>query len=261
MPATSSTPHAATATKATSPDALPPEASQNSANSGASKRIVSNGEQIVLNSDSDDDSLPDLDWGAAIKTTKEPTRAVRSTRITAYDDDDDDELRRPGPKPRSKKRTFDHVFESALKNKEVEQLVETHKASLAQEEEETTRFVFDEKALGHVIQNEDDPEQTHRLFLAMQRTGAVQEENVFHFFQDTSDSVAVQSRFPASCLPRGHWTSSFRGAYDAILITVSTLMCPRCVHTRPGFPQWLRASGVQAAATSTGTGFVDDRSK
>jgi len=97
---------------------------------------------------------------------------------------------------------------------EVEQLIETHKAGLAHDEEEVAQFVFNEDTLGQAIQNADDPEQAHRLFLAMQRINAVQTESVFHFFRDTSDSIAVQPKFPANCLPQHRWTSSFRGAHS-----------------------------------------------
>lgn len=248
-PSTTATPHAHTAAKATSPDALPPVASQTSANSGASKRVVSNGEQVVLNSDSDDDSLPDLDWGAYAATTKQ-VAPTRSRRITAYDEYGDDALRKPEKKARKSKKASEHVFESALKNMESEQLIETHKAGLAREEEEDAQFVFNEDTLGQAIKNDDDPEQAHRLFLAMQRTNAVQAESVFHFFRDTSDSIAVQSKFPVGCLPQHRRTSSFRGAHIPLPMVVYSLTCPRSVCTGPSFPHWLRAPGIPISRAS-----------
>lgn len=256
---TSSTPHAPAA-KATSPDAQPPAASQTSANSGASKRVVSNGEHVVLNSDSDDDSLPDLDWGAHAATIKQVAPSTRSKRITAYDEADDDDLRKPEKKARNKKGATEHIFESALENMEVEQLIETHKAGLAREEE-VTRFVFNEQTLGQAIQNEDDPEQAHRLLLAMQRTNAVQAESVFHFFQDISDTIAVQSKFPVRCLPQHRWTSSFRGALIHFSLLVSSLTRSRCVYAGSSFPDRLRAAGFSTAGASRRVGFVDDRPK
>ncbi|KAF2829752.1 hypothetical protein CC86DRAFT_403093 [Ophiobolus disseminans] len=212
-PSISPAPHAPTAAKPASADPQPPPASQTSANSGASRRIVSNGEQVVLNSDSDTDSLPDLDWGLPTTSSKTKTVAppptTRSKRTTEYDNDG---LRKPEKKPRSKKRTFDRVFETAQKHKELERVITEHKAHLNNHEEAAAEFVFSEDALGQAVQNDDDPEQAHRLYLAMQRTSATQEKNVYHFFRDTSDSIAVQSRFPAHSLPDHRWTASFRDA-------------------------------------------------
>lgn len=199
-------PHAPTI-KAASPDAQPPTASQTSANSGASKRIVSNGEHVVLNSDSDSDSLLDIDWGVPttfVKTVVGPT--TRPKRTTQHDEDG---LRKPEKKPR--KKTFDHVFETARKNRDLEQVISAHKANLDKKEEEGSDFVSNENALGQAVQDDNDPDRAHKLHLAIQRTNATQEEKVYHFFHDISDSGAVQTRFPTHVLPEHRWTSSFRG--------------------------------------------------
>lgn len=210
VPNTSIPPPAPASFCATDADAQPLPTSQTSANSGASKRIVSKGEQVVLNSDSDTDSLPDLDWGqptTSLKTVTPPTRSKRTTET------DDDGLRKPERKRESKKRPFDQVLETAQKNRELEQRIIEHKADFDKvvEEAPSTEFRFDEDALGKAIEDDDDPDKAHRLFLALQRTNATQEEKVYHFFRDTSDSIAAGPRFPLHTLPEHRWTSSFRG--------------------------------------------------
>jgi hypothetical protein len=171
---------------------------------------VSNGEQVVLNSDSDDDSLPELDWGPLTTNAKTTVPITRSKRTTT--DVDDDGLRKPERRTKSKKLPFDHVVETAQKNKELERVIAEHKADLAKqvEEEPAPAFVLNEDVLGKAVQDED-PEQAHRLFLAMQRTNATHKESVFHLFDETPSQRPVKTRFPAGCLPDHRWTSSFRG--------------------------------------------------
>jgi hypothetical protein len=171
---------------------------------------VSNGEHVVLNSDSDDDSLPELDWGPLTTNVKTTVPITRSKRTTT--DVDDDGLRKPERRTKSKKLPFDHVVEAAQKNKELERVIAEHKADLAKQPEEVPApiFVLNEDALGKAVQD-GDPEQAHRLLLAMQRTNATHEETVFHFFDETPAQRPVKSRFPVDCLPDHRWTSSFRG--------------------------------------------------
>lgn len=256
--ATSPAPPAPATAKAASPDAQPPPASQTSANSGASKRVVSNGEQIVLNSDSDSDSLPDIDWGVPTTSSRTVVPTTRSRRTIEYDNDG---LRKPETKPRSKKRTFDHVFETAQKHKELERVITAHKAHLNKNEEDAAVFVFNEDALGQAVHDDDDPEQAHRLFLAMQRTNAMQEEKVFHFFRDISDSIAVQSRFPADSLPEHRWTYNFRGADTTFDLLWDLLTHPRCISTGSSLHDRLRESGVPTSGASRRDGFLDDRAE
>lgn len=201
---------APTTIDATGPDAQPPTTSQTSINSGVSKRIVSNGEQVVLNSDSDSDSLPELDFGGLATGFKTVTPVTRSKRATQHDDD---ALRKPEKKVKSKKHHFDHVVETAQKTRELERVINEHKADLENEPEEvpSTTFMFDEDALVQAVHDDDDPDKAHRLFLAMQRTNATHAESVFHLFNNTSKSSAALPKFPADCLPEQRWTTSFRG--------------------------------------------------
>jgi hypothetical protein len=194
---------------ATSSD-VPLTASQTSAHSGASKRVVSNGKQVVLNSDSDSDSLPELDFGeltTSFKTVAPVTRLKRTTEC------DEDGLRKPERRVKSKKLQFDHVVETAQKSRELERIISEHKANLENDLEEApaAEFVLDEDVLGQAIHDDDNPDTAHRLFLAMQRTNATHVDSVFHFFDHSSTSPAVESDFPAKCLPKHRWTTSFRG--------------------------------------------------
>ncbi|KAH8730642.1 hypothetical protein GQ44DRAFT_606366 [Phaeosphaeriaceae sp. PMI808] len=195
---------------ATSPDAQPPPASQNSANSSTSKRIVSKGEQVVLNSDSDTDSLPDLDWGGPTIVVRTATSTVHSKRTS---EDISDGLRRPVRKEKKAKRPIDQVIETVQKNREIERIVSEHKADLEKHVEEgpTLDFILDEEMLGQAVEDDDDPEKAHRLFFAMQRTNAIHVESVFHFFSGnchTKNHIV----FPIQSLPQQRWTSIFQDA-------------------------------------------------
>jgi hypothetical protein len=200
--------------RATSVDAPPFNPSQTSANSGTSRRVTSNGQQVVLNSDSDSDSLPDLDFGVPDPKPKKSaaTTATYTTRLKRGLDDEDEALRKPTKKTGSSKRTFDALVKTAQKNLETERIIQEHKAALDTSSEDlaTSKITLNEETLGQVVQgDEDDPEKAHRLFQAMQRTNAIQMESTFHFFNDTSDSISVRSRFPISSLPEHRWVSSF----------------------------------------------------
>jgi hypothetical protein len=212
-PSASTVPPAPTTIDANSADAQPPTTSQTSVNSGVSKRIVSNGEHVVLNSDSDSDSLPELDFGGFASSFKTVTPVTRSKRVTQYDYDG---LRKPEKKLKSKKSQFDQVVASAQKTRELERTIAEHKADLENEPEEPfgKDLVFDEDTLGQAVQDDDDPDKAHRLFLAMQRTNATHVESVFHFFDNTHASSTSLPSFPVNCLPEQRWTTSFRGTIN-----------------------------------------------
>lgn len=186
----------------------PPTTSQASANSGASKRTVSRGEQVVLNSDSDSDSLPDLDWGeplSSIKTSKPITRSKRAA------DSDEDGLRKPEKKGRNKKLSL--LVETAQKNIQLEQKILEHKADLEKplEEPAPAEFTLNEDILGQAVQDDDDSDRAHRLFLAMQRTKATQKDNVFSLFTNIDNCISLHPKFPSDSLPTCKWAHCLKG--------------------------------------------------
>jgi hypothetical protein len=200
--------------RAPSVDAPPSKLSQTSANSGASKRVTSNGQQVVLNSDSDSDSLPDLDFGVPESKPKisTATTATYTTRSKRAWDDEDEGLRKPEKKKGSDRRTFDALVKTAQKNLETERRIQEHKAALEKSSEESapTKITLNAETIGQVVQgDEEDPEKAHRLFQAMQRTNATQTESAFHVFKDISDSISVRTSFPIDSLPEHRWVSNF----------------------------------------------------
>jgi hypothetical protein len=190
-------------------------ASQTSVHSGASKRVVSNGEQVVLNSDSDSDSLPDLDWG--LPTPKvEVTVPTYSTRPRPALQNDKDGLRKPPPKKtQGAKRPFNLLMETAQKHMDAEREITEHKAGLdsANDEPVIPTITINKDLLKHVVgdgDEEEDDDKAERLYAAMQRTSDVKVDVAYHFFEHAS--APVQPRFPLHSLPSHGWTASFEGA-------------------------------------------------
>ncbi|KAI8934869.1 hypothetical protein NX059_008545 [Plenodomus lindquistii] len=189
-----------------------PVLSQTSANSGARKRVVSNGEQVVLNSDSDDnDSLQSLDFGEVQpKPTLRARNVVDQSRFSP--EEEADELHRPAKRGKTAKKSFNVIVEAAQKNAEIERRIQEHKEELDRSSEEPTveNEAIDEERLKYVVQDDKDPEKAHRLFLAMQRTNAARTESDYYFFAATSESTTVQRRFPVRSLPKTQWASNFK---------------------------------------------------
>ncbi|KAF1916826.1 hypothetical protein BDU57DRAFT_539079 [Ampelomyces quisqualis] len=199
---TSTVTSARTSSHTISPDAQPPSTSQTSVTSATSKRVISNGEQVVRDSDSDSDSLKELDFGGTnvtFKTTLAPI--TRSKRTTDYDDDG---LRRPERRVRSKKQQYDKVIQAAQRSRELERIITEHKVNLENDMEETatSELVINEDALGQAVQDDDDPDRAHRLLLAMQRTDATHVDSVFHFFHGSSPPAQIRPTFPINAPTR-----------------------------------------------------------
>jgi hypothetical protein len=191
-------------------------ASQTSAHSAASKRVVSNGEQVVLNSDSDSDSLPDLDWGLPTPKVDVTPAPTYSTRARPALRNDKDGLRKPPPKKAlSAKRPFSLLMETAQKHMDVEREIAQHKAGLdsANDEPVIPTISIDIDLLKHVVGDgdaEEDNDKADRLYAAMQRTSDVKVDAAYYFFEHAS--APIQPRFPLNGLPEHGWTASFEGA-------------------------------------------------
>lgn len=166
---------------------------------------------MVLNSDSDDnDSLQSLDFGEVQpKSTSISKHVVGRSRISP--EDVVEELHRPAKKGKASKKAFSVVVETARKNAETERRIQEHKQELdwSFEDSPLEKEAISEERLAQVVQDDEDPEKAHRLYLAMQRTSTAQTESFYHFFQATSDSIFVQRRFPSEKLPKTRWASNF----------------------------------------------------
>lgn len=203
-------------------ETLPPRTSQTSANSGASKRVLSHGKQVVLNSDSDSDSMEELDFGVPAPKPSIPTYTGRPTRSRLAVEEP--ELRRPPKSARSVgKRSSNKLMETAQKNIETEREIqestkalERSRADLKKMHEQPTLATtnIDKDTLKHALQDGNDSDGADRLYKAVQRTNEAQAQTVYHFFDQTPD-LSLVSPFPHRSLPDHGWTVCFEGMYPA----------------------------------------------
>ncbi|KAF3008760.1 hypothetical protein E8E13_010161 [Curvularia kusanoi] len=194
-------------------------ASQTSANSGASKRVLSHGKQVVLNSDSDSDSMGELDFGVPAPKPTVPTHTGRPTRSRIAVEEP--ELRRPSKSARSSgKRSVNKLMETAQKNIETERKIQESTEVLERSRADLTRIheqppsasvTLDKNALKHAIQDDDDSDGADRLYKAVQRTNEAQPQAVYHFFDHATD-LSLIPPFPHQSLPDHGWTASFEEA-------------------------------------------------
>ncbi|KAF1359940.1 hypothetical protein EJ07DRAFT_177807 [Lizonia empirigonia] len=196
----------------TSVETLPFSTSQTSINSGASKRALSHGQQVVLNSDSDSDSdsIEELDFGFPAPKLKIPayTAPARSSRRTGVDEP---ELHRPPKEDRNNgKRSFSQLLETARRNLEMERQIQKYKADLESVDEQTApaASTLTKYTLQQAMNDEADPDQADRLYKAMQRTTRVQTESTYYFFENTP-GVALIPPFPQRSLSHHGWTACF----------------------------------------------------
>ena len=202
----------------TSIETLPPTTSQTSANSRASKRVLSNGKEAVLNSDSDSDFLEDLDFKVgppAPKLPKIPTHTGRTTRRAVFEDEP--ELRKPPKAVQNHgKRSFSQLMETAQKNLDTERKIQERKAELAKVEREgepaSAMTELTKDVLKKAIQAGDDSDEAERLYTSMQRTNEARALTAYHFFDDIP-FLSLEPPFPEMSLPDHGWTAYFEGAF------------------------------------------------
>jgi len=196
----------------TSPASTTPQSSTNVA--VPSKRVVSNGEPVVLDSDSDGEEFIDLDalWEDSPKKSKIETQAPASRSDKKPQDGG---LRRPPKKPRENK-AFALFVQTARQSDELEQHIAQVKADLDKplpEHLSSTELDVSEEMLANAVNHHDDPNKAKKLYLAMQRTNALHTDPVFHFFdQDAPLTPSRDPPFPISCLPEHEWTDRFTGS-------------------------------------------------
>lgn len=198
-------------TATTSIETVLPNPSQTSVNSGASKRVMSHGQQVVLNSDSDSDSMGELDFGLPTPKLKVPTYSGRPTRSRVLLEEP--ELRRPSKATRSTgKRSFNRLMETAQKNIDTEKRIQERKADLERVVEQPTsvNLNLDKHALKQAIQDEEGSDQADRLYKAMQRTNEAHTHTAYHFFEHQPD-ISIVPTFPLQSLHDHGWTACLEG--------------------------------------------------
>ncbi|PSN69148.1 hypothetical protein BS50DRAFT_333496 [Corynespora cassiicola Philippines] len=201
-------------------DNYPPAPSQSSANSGGSfsggsRRLLSNGQPVVLNSDSETDSddsepLPGLDWGLSGSKAK----AAKQTTSVESEEREEGKTLPKSPADRSDgKASFSRFVQAAHKSAEVERSIAEAKANLEKplEDSPPPPFIVNEETLEGVVDDEGDPDKVKRLYLAMQRTNALHAHCAFHFFREDPSSHATKDPFPMKSLSDHPWALNFEG--------------------------------------------------
>lgn len=201
-----------------------PNASQDSAGStGNKRRILDNGEPIVLNSDSDSDSdeLEILEFDFLKKAPSATTARsaskprIASTGISALSRRaKDDELRKPPNRSASKTETLSALVQLAKENTEMENRIAAGKATLNLDLEEDSPkpsggISLDEVILAGGGKDEAERERAKRVLTAIQRTNVGHTDYVFYFFDE--NTVSNQHRpvsFPATKLPSHGWVTN-----------------------------------------------------
>jgi hypothetical protein len=169
--------------------------------------VLSEGEPMVLNSDSDSDldSLSELEWS-------EPEATLKASKSKGKKEAQGSALRKP--LPARKEADFGLFVQKAQQHAEKGRKIAQVKADLEEPIADPippAEADISEEVLASAVHDEEDPDKARRLYLAMQRTNALHSECVYHFFDGSQDSVAKGPSFPINSLPDHRWTSSFQG--------------------------------------------------
>jgi hypothetical protein len=186
-----------------------PQSSGNSTN--ASKRTFSEGRQVVLNSDSDSDSLPDLDDLLDNHLTAKTKAAARTAPVRKREEPKAHRLP-PPPKRLKDDKAFKRLVQAAQRNAQMEQEIAEAQAELdkpLREDSPERDPRISEKMVADAVHGEDDPDKAKKLYLAMQRTNAFRVDCVFHFFNRQPDDL--DQPFPLETLEPLHMVSTFQG--------------------------------------------------
>ncbi|KAF2655485.1 hypothetical protein K491DRAFT_778675 [Lophiostoma macrostomum CBS 122681] len=203
-----------------------PATSQSSTTSGGSKKTIVNGEHVVLNSDSDSDELEEIDFG--VRQPSSPRMASNDSPPTLTQHNvpslrshlrvQDDGLRKPPNKYKFARPTLSGLVEAARRDAENERRIAAEKAELDRVAEEVPADdeAMSKEALAEVVEENEEGDKAQRLYLAMQRTNALDLSCTFHFFRENfailNSQQVQEATFPLSSLPPHGWVAAFEDA-------------------------------------------------
>jgi hypothetical protein len=173
---------------------------------------------MVLNSDSDSDLelLEELDFGLSKSTpqTKKPEIAVSPVTRSSVKRRDDG-LPKPPKEVKSGTGAFSKLIRSLQEDAAAEKDMDLWKSVLEEDPTEPTgpaESTIDENLIEGVVDDKEGESKAKRLYMAMQRTNALDSDCVFHFFGETPDTESSASKpFPFDSLPSHGWASCFNG--------------------------------------------------
>jgi hypothetical protein len=155
--------------------------------------------------------------------------------------------------------------QAAQKDAENEQKIAERKAELdrAAEKALANDQAMSKEALAEVVEENEDGDKAQRLYLAMQRTNALDFGCTFHFFRENflilNSQQVQEATFPVSSLPPHGWVAAFEGTLRPIFPTSTLLTWRRFPTQRASFSHWLCAANISVPATPRGTSLLDGR--
>jgi hypothetical protein len=189
--------------------------------------VTINGEQVVLDSDSDSDSeeLEELDFSAFKSTVRNPTSggfrssaSLRGTPATRAQTKDNG-LRKPPTIGSTAKPTLSRLVRDAKKDAEAQKRIAAGLVDLDKPVEDTPPpDLFGEAALPAIPGGSEDADHKRkRLALAIQRTNALGVNAVYHFFGENGQADSIrEAHFPMQTLPKHGWTENFKGMAEIV---------------------------------------------
>ncbi|KAL9078966.1 MAG: hypothetical protein Q9157_002109 [Trypethelium eluteriae] len=215
----------------------------------SARRITSSGEVVVKNSDSEDgdsdSSLEDIDELVARKKATSVLASFQGPSNTQSSGKFNSHLPTRSTKPTSKLnhrttaepesqrsykfnlRSLVNQFDTDTASKE---RIERAKNALdaenekAKKDEDTRKRVkvagasengvIDESSFTSVVNGSDGEEDPQRVMAAMRRTEALQQDLMWHFFNDEPKPLPKRQPFPVQALPETGWMTALKGSFE-----------------------------------------------
>lgn len=149
-----------------------------------------------------------------IKVPRSTGTVPRTTRFAPYIELQENGLRKPSDKNKRPKASLREFVQSVVEKDETERVTAEAKAELERPVEETPPLEFEmtEKAIAEQIGNDEDGDEAKRIFRAMKRTDALENNCVYHLFKEKVEPSSTQEApFPIACLPEQGWAAQFDG--------------------------------------------------